>query len=332
MAAPGRRVTPANSSGVHGYDIAPNAQWAIHSHSRFDQPASSELVRLPSHETVRVQNENAEMRKKVAEFAGGRTEFVQVDAGDGVKIDGWVMKPRDFDPAKKYPILVYVYGEPAGANAVDQWSGNRTLFHAAIADEGYLVASFDNSGTPSPKGRAWRKSIYGEVGVLASKQQAAALRSLAAIKPWVDLSRVAVWGWSGGGSMTDNLMFRSPELYKVGMSVAAVPDQALYDSIYQERYMGLPQQNAKGYHDGSPISFAEGLKGKLLIVHGTGDDNVHFQGDQKLINRLVELGKSFDFMEYPNRTHGIAEGRGTQLHVYSLISRYLETHLPAGGR
>jgi dipeptidyl-peptidase-4 len=330
--AKAERLTPKSAPGVHTYDVAPGAQWATHSHTRFDQPAASELIRLPAHETVRGVSDNADLRKKVADFMGGRTEFVQVDAGDGVKIDGWVMKPRDFDPAKKYPILVYVYGEPAGANAVDQWSGNRTLFHAAIADEGYLVASFDNSGTPSPKGRAWRKSIYGSVGVLASKEQAAALRSLGAMKPWVDLSRVAVWGWSGGGSMTDNLMFRSPELYKVGMSVAAVPDQALYDSIYQERYMGLPQENAKGYHDGSPISYAEGLRGKLLIVHGTGDDNVHFQGDQKLINRLVELGKQFDFMEYPNRTHGIGEGRGTQLHVYTLLSRYLEEHLPAGGK
>jgi dipeptidyl-peptidase-4 len=276
--------------------------------------------------------DNTALKAKVAEMMGDRTEFVQVDAGDGVKIDGFVMKPRNFDPSKKYPIVVYVYGEPAGANAVDQWTGNRTLFHAALADDGYLVASFDNSGTPSPKGRAWRKSIYGDVGVLASKQQAAAVRSLAATRPWVDLSRVAVWGWSGGGSMTDNLMFRSPDLYKVGVAVAAVPDQALYDTIYQERYMGLPQTNAAGYHDGSPINFAQGLQGKLLIIHGTGDDNVHFQGDQKLINRLVELGKPFDFMEYPNRSHGIAEGRGTSLHVYTLIARYLEEHLPAGGR
>ena len=326
------RLTPANMPGVHGYDISPDARWAVHTHSRFDQPASSDLIRLPTHETVRVTQENAGLKQKIAAIMARRTEFVQVDAGDGVTIDGWLIRPRDFDPAKKYPILVYVYGEPAGANAVDQWSGNRTLFHAAIADEGYLVASFDNSGTPSPKGRAWRKSIYGSVGVLASRQQAAALRSLAASRPWVDLERVAVWGWSGGGSMTDNLMFRSPELYKVGMSVAAVPDQALYDSIYQERYMGLPQQNAKGYHDGSPINFAEGLRGKLLIVHGTGDDNVHFQGDQRLINRLVELGKEFDFMEYPNRTHGISEGTGTQLHVYRLISRYLVDHLPPGGK
>ncbi len=326
------RLTPAGSPGAHSYDISPNGHWAFHTLSRFNHAPMGELVQLPSHAAVRAVQSDPLLEQKIAEVVGERTEFVQVDAGDGVKIDGWVMKPHNFDPAKKYPVIVYVYGEPAGANVVDQWSGNRTLFHAALSDDGYLIASFDNSGTPSPKGRAWRKSIYGNVGVLASKQQAAALRSLAGGRPWVDLSRVAVWGWSGGGSMTDNLMFRSPDLYKVGVAVAAVPDQSLYDSIYQERYMGLPQDNAKGYHDGSPINFAEGLKGKLLIIHGSGDDNVHFQGDQRLINRLVELGKQFDFMEYPNRTHGITEGRGTSLHVYTLISRYLEEHLPGGGR
>jgi len=326
------RLTPPNLAGANSYDISPGGRIAFHTVSRFDQAPTTDLVELPEHREIVVTQDDPALRARVALALAGRTEFVKVDAGDGITIDGWVMKPRDFDPAKKYPILVYVYGEPAGANVVDQYSGARNLFHAALADEGYLVASFDNSGTPSPKGRAWRKSIYGSVGVLASKQQAAALRSLAAGRPWVDLTRVAVWGWSGGGSMTDNLMFRSPDLYKVGMAVAAVPDQALYDSIYQERYMGLPQENAKGYHDGSPISFAEGLAGKLLIVHGTGDDNVHFQGDQRLINRLVELGKPFDFMEYPNRTHGITEGRGTTLHVYTLLSRYLEEHLPPGGR
>src|SRR5262249_6801680 len=159
---------------------------------RFNQPPTTALVQLPAHTTVRVVQDNAALKKAAADLMGDRAEFVQVDAGDGVKIDGWVMKPRDFDPAKKYPIIVYVYGEPAGANAVDQWSGNRNLFHAALADEGYLIASFDNSGTPSPKGRAWRKSIYGDIGVLASKQQAAALRSLASTRSWVDLSRVGV--------------------------------------------------------------------------------------------------------------------------------------------
>jgi dienelactone hydrolase len=203
---------------------------------------------------------------------------------------------------------------------------------ARIGDIVNLARNLVRKTTPSPKGHAWRKVIYGSVGVLASQEQAAALRALAAQRKFIDLDRVGVWGWSGGGSMTDNLMFRSTDLHKVGVAVAAVPDQRLYDSIYQERYMGLPDSNAKGYHDGSPISYAEGLKGKLLIMHGTGDDNVHFQGDQRLINRLVELGKQFDFMEYPNRTHGISEGRGTSLHVHTKIAGYFEEYLPAGGR
>jgi dipeptidyl-peptidase-4 len=326
------RVTPAGVRGSNTYNISPDGQYAFHTQARLDEPPMQELVKLPSHATVRVIDDAAEARKRARETVGGRTEFVSLDIGGGVKIDSWLMKPHNFDGNKKYPIIVYVYGEPAGANAVDNWSGVREQFHAALSDEGYLIATFDNRGTPSPKGHAWRKVIYGSVGVLASQEQAAALRALAAQRKFIDLERVGVWGWSGGGSMTDNLMFRAPDLYKVGVAVAAVPDQRLYDSIYQERYMGLPDSNEKGYHDGSPISYAEGLKGKLLIMHGTGDDNVHFQGDQRLINRLVELGKQFDFMEYPNRTHGISEGPGTSLHVYTKIAGYFEEYLPAGGR
>jgi dipeptidyl-peptidase-4 len=169
--------------------------------------------------------------------------------------------------------------------------------------------------------------VYGSVGDLSSKEQAAALRAFAASHPFVDLDRVGVWGWSGGGSSTLNAMFRFADLYKVGVSVAPVPDQQLYDTIYQERYMGLPSSNAEGYRLGSPITFAEGLRGKLLVVHGSGDDNVHFQGTERLVNRLVELGKPFDFMMYPNRTHAIAEGPGTTPHVYQLIARYFVEHL-----
>jgi dipeptidyl-peptidase 4 len=185
-------------------------------------------------------------------------------------------------------------------------------------------------GTPAPRGRAWRKVIYGDVGVLSSREQGFALQAMERTRPYLDANRVAVWGWSGGGTNTLNLMFRHPELYKVGMAVAPVPDQRLYDTIYQERYMGLPQDNAKGYKAGSAINFAEGLQGKLLIVHGSGDDNVHFQGTELLVNRLIELGKPFDFMVYPDRTHSISEGKGTSLHLHELLSRYLEEHLPPG--
>ncbi|PYU97781.1 MAG: hypothetical protein DMG10_29980 [Acidobacteria bacterium] len=245
-------------------------------------------------------------------------------------LDGWMIKPRDFDPAKKYPLLVFVYGEPAGLTVLDQWFGELSLFHFALANEGYLVASVDNRGTPAPKGRAWRKIVYGSVGVRSSREQAAALQALERTRPYIDASRVAVWGKSGGGSNTLNLMFRSPDLYKVGMAVAPVPDQRLYDTIYQERFMGLPQDNPDGYRAGSPINYAEGLSGKLLIVHGSGDDNVHFQGTELLVNRLIELGKEFDFMEYPNRTHCLCEGPGTDFHLYALLARYLEEHLERG--
>ena len=321
------RVTPAVASGTHTYNLSPDCRWAFHGESRFDLPGQSDLVRLPDHAVVRVFQANAELKAKVGPMLEGRTEMLQVDLGNGVTLDGWLIKPRAFDPAKKYPIVVYVYGEPAGTTVTDSWGGSNRILLASIADEGYLIASFDNRGTPSLKGRAWRKVIYGAVGVLASQEQAAALRSLAAARPYVDLSRVGVYGWSGGGSMTLNLMFRSPELYKVGVAGAPVPDQTLYDSIYQERYMGLPQSNAEGYRTGSPITYADGLQGKLLIIHGTGDDNVHFQGTQRLLNRLIELNKQFSFMEYPNRRHGISG-----LHIDTLRWEFITTHLPAGAR
>jgi dipeptidyl-peptidase-4 len=321
------RVTPVDAPGTHTYNLSPDGRWAFHGYSKFDSPGVSDLVALPDHKQVRVFQDNADLKAKVAPILAGRTEMFQVTVGGGVKMDGWLIRPAKFDASKKYPIIVTVYGEPAGTTVTDAWAGNNRLLLAALADDGYLIASFDNRGTPAPKGRAWRKVVYGAVGVLASREQAEALRALAQMRSYVDLSRVGVFGWSGGGSMTLNLMFRHPDLYKVGVAGAPVPDQTLYDSIYQERYMGLPSDNAKGYHDGSPINFAEGLKGKLLIIHGTGDDNVHFQGTQRLVNRLIELNKQFEFMEYPNRRHGISGA-----HIDTLRYGFLEEYLPAGPR
>jgi dipeptidyl-peptidase 4 len=326
------RVTPGNFVGVNTYNISPNGKYAFHSFSSFDDPGVRQLVSLPDHKLVRSISDSTEYKKNIAQFLTPAVEFFKVDAGEGVNVDGWMIKPPNFDPARKYPVLVNVYGEPAGQTTLDRWGGNGTLFHRYVASLGYLVVSFDNSGTPSPRGRAWRKAIYGDVGVLSSKQQARALRSLGKMDPFVDVDRVAVWGWSGGGTNTLNLMFRSPDLYKVGMAVAAVPDQRLYDTIYQERYMGLPQENVDGYRQGSAINFASGLKGHLLIIHGSGDDNVHYQGTELLVNKLIELAKPFDFMTYPDRSHGIFEGPGTTVHLHQLLTRYLTEHLPPGPR
>jgi dipeptidyl-peptidase-4 len=324
------RLTPTNEPGSHGYHVSPDLQWAIHTYSTIDTPPVIDLVHLPDGKQQRVFEDNAKVRASVKDLTSQPTEFVHVDAGDNVTLDGWVMKPKDFDPAKKYPVLVYIYGEPAAQTVVDRWDGFNGIFHRILNQDGYVVVSFDNRGTPAPKGAAWRKVIYGSVGVLSSKEQAVALQALEKTHPYIDSDRVAVWGRSGGGSNTLNLMFRHPEIYKVGMSVAPVPDQRLYDSIYQERYMGLPQQNADGYKSSSAVNFAEGLQGHLLLVHGSGDDNVHYQGSELLVNRLIELGKPFDFMTYPGRTHSISEGQGTAYHLYSLLARYLEEHLPPG--
>ena len=324
------RVTPRNFVGANSYSISPDGKYAFHTLSNMNDPGLRELVSLPDHKLVRTNSDSTEYKKKIAQFLAPPVEFFKVDAGDGVVVDGWMIKPPNFDRSKKYPVLVNIYAEPAGQTTLDRWGGNGELFHRYIASLGYLVVSFDNSGTPAPRGRAWRKAVYGAVGVLSSNQQARALRSLGKMDAFVDLDRVAVWGWSGGGTNTLNLMFRSPDLYKVGMAVAPVPDQRLYDSIYQERYMGLPEDNSNGYKQGSAINFAAGLRGHLLIVHGSGDDNVHYQGTELLVNKLIELGKPFDFMTYPDRTHTINEGPGTTLHLYQMLARYLTEHLRVG--
>jgi dipeptidyl-peptidase-4 len=326
------RVTPANDPGWHTYTLAPGARLAFHTYSSFDRVTAMEVVSLPDHKSLRKLTDPSALQGELADVVTPPVEFVKVPVGGGVTLDGWVLKPASFDPTKKYPVIVQVYGEPASQTVTDRWGGSTALFHRALANAGYVVVSFDNRGTPAPKGAAWRKVIYGAVGELAAAEQAAAVRAFAESHAYVDVDRIGVWGWSGGGSNTLNCMFRDADVFKVGVSVAPVPDQKLYDTIYQERYMGVPEQNEDGYGRGSSINFADRLKGRLLVVHGSGDDNVHYQGTERLVNRLVELGKPFDVMVYPNRMHAISEGPGTTVHIYQLIARYFVTNLPPGPR
>jgi dipeptidyl-peptidase-4 len=323
------RLSPAAQPGTHSYAIAPNAAWAFHTYSTFNSPPAVELVHLPEHQTIRPLAPNAAATAKVKELDIKPAEFLKVDIGGGITLDGWIIKPPNFDAARRYPVLIYVYGEPASQTVVDRWSSTRYLWHQMLAQHGYLVMSFDNRGTPAPKGRTWRKVVYRQIGVLAAQEQAAAARVVQSW-PFVDAKRIAIWGWSGGGSMTLNQMFRYPDIYQVGMSVAPVTDQHFYDTIYQERYMGLPQDNEADYRRGSPVTHAAGLTGKLLIVHGSGDDNVHYKGTEVLANVLIAAGKQFSMMEYPNRRHGISEGQGTTRHVFGLLTRFLEGNLPSG--
>lgn len=324
------RVSPADKAGTHGYLISPGAGFAVHTYSNFTTAPLTEIVRLPQHESVRVIYDNKALQDRVAKLKQGPNEFFRVDVGDGLKLDGWMIKPPDFDPDKKYPVLFYVYGEPWGQTATDSW-GARTMWHLMLAQQGYIVMSVDNRATPSPRGRAWRKVIYRKMGVINSQDQANAARAISKW-PFVDAKRIGIWGWSGGGSSSLNAIFRYPDVYHMAMAVAPVPDIRYYDTIYQERYCGLPQDHPDEYKQSSPITFAAQLKGKLLVVHGTGDDNVHYQGTEELINALVAANKPFTMMAYPNRSHGIFEGPGTTRHLYELLTRYLHENLPPGPR
>lgn len=316
-------LSPREMKGTHAYSLSPDATHAVHRFSNFNTPPSAHLLHLADHKVIKTYTENAAFKKKFESIKKAGTEFFRVKVDQGVELDGWCIKPHDFDPARKYPVLFYVYGEPAGQTVLDRWDGKRFLWHSMIAQNGYLVMSIDNRGTPAPRGRDWRKSVYRQVGILASADQANAVKELLKIRPYMDSSRIAIWGWSGGGSMTLNAIFRYPDLYKTGMSIAPVPNQRHYDTIYQERYMGLPSDNPDGYKNGSPINFAHQLKGKLLLVHGTGDDNCHYLGMENLIDELISHNKQFTMLAYPNRSHSINEGKNTTRHLYELLTKYL---------
>ncbi len=324
------RLTPVSLAGTNSYDISPNGKFAIHTFSKAGVPPVISLVSLPDHKVVRVLQDNKPLKDKINALSSNPVQFFDVKASDGWTLNGMMITPPDFDPSKKYPVFFYVYGEPAGQTVQDSWGSYRYLYHLFLAQQGYVVMSIDNRGTPAPKGREWRKSVHGQIGVLASRDQADALQEIIKKYSFVDADRIGIWGWSGGGSMTLNMMFRYPDLYKTGISVAPVPDQTLYDNIYQERYSGTLPEFAEGYKKGSPITYAKNLKGNLMLIHGTGDDNVHYQGSERLINELVKNNKMFSLMSYPNRSHGIYEGEGTTRHIYETMFRYLQTNLESG--
>ena len=322
------RLSPVNQPGTHSYDISEDAKWAVHTYSSMTTPPVIQLVSLPEYKTIRVLKSQKALREKLAKLKLPKTEFLRVDIGNGITLDGWMMSAADLDPAKKQPLLMHVYGEPAGQTVKDAWSGQRFLWHAMLAQQGYIIASVDTRGTPSPRGSEWRKAVYRQLGIMNSAEEAAAVRALLKRFTHLDPQRVGIWGWSGGGSSSLDAIFRYPDLYHTAIAVAPVADRTLYDSIYEERYMGLPKDNADGYKLGSPISHAKHLNGELLLIHGTGDDNVHYRGTEMLINELIAHNKPFTIMPYPNRDHAINTGKGISRHLYELMTNWLRTHLP----
>ena len=322
-------LSPKSLQGTHDYSFSSNGKYAEHSFTNHYTPNSKEFITVANHKALSQEESIIHNLKKLEKKS--TTEFFTVTTSDNIEMDGWMVKPVDFDPNKKYPVVFYVYSEPAGTTVNDTYNLGRSLYNGDMAKDGYIYISLDNRGTPAPKGREWRKSIYRKIGVININDQA---KAAIEILKWnfVDANRIAVWGWSGGGSATLNLMFRYPEIYKTGISIAAVGNQLTYDNIYQERYMGLPKENLEDFVEGSPITYAKNLKGNLLYIHGTADDNVHYQNAELIVNELIKHNKQFQFMPYPNRSHSLSEGEGTFKHLSTLYTNYLKLHCPPGGK
>jgi len=321
------RVTPAALEGTHNYQISPNGLFAVHFFNNYYTSPMREAITLPDHQSIDPAG-SILSKFDPAGKSQSNVEFFKVVTEDGVEMDGWMARPKNFDPAKKYPVLFLVYGEPASQTVTDRFGiGRNGMYDGDMAADGYIYMSVDNRGTPAPKGRAWRKAIYRNVGIINIRDQAMACKKIIETYSFVDAGRIAVHGWSGGGSSTLNLLFKYPELYQTGIAGAAVANQLTYDNIYQERYMGLPQENLQDFVEGSPVTHAKNLKGNLLYIHGTGDDNVHYQNAEMLVNELIRHNRQFQFMPYPNRNHGVREK-----HLNTLFTNFLRQHCPPGGR
>lgn len=327
------RLTPKDQPGWHQYSYSADGETAVHTWSRFGQPSVVETIRVADHSSIELKESNAELKRKLESLKPNQHDFfqVEIDGGDGksVTIDASIMYPAGFNKEKKYPALVYVYGEPWGTTVTDRWGGTRYLWHRMLCEQGYVILSFDNRGAKCPRGTKFRKAIYKKIGIINSGDQAKALRATLKKFDFLDPGRIGIWGWSGGGSSTLNALFQYPDLYKMGVSIAPVPDQRYYDTIYQERYMQTPKLNPEGFKNGSPITHAANLKGDLLLIHGTGDDNCHYQTMELLINKLIAEDKQFEMMAYPNRSHGIYEYENTTPHLWQLMTDFVHEHLPA---
>ena len=316
--------------GTHGYQVSPTGKFAYHTYSSHNTPPVKEWLRLPQNTPLN-EAKSIEATAKIDSTVD--VEFVKIKTDDQITLNAWINKPKNFDSTKKYPVVFYVYGEPAASTVIDRYGAqNNFLYKGDIRADGYIQVTIDNRGSPVLKSAAWRKSIYRKIGDVNINDMAKGFTKLLEMKPYMDKERTAVWGWSGGGSSTLHLLFRYPDLFQTGIAIAAVSNQLFYDNIYQERYMGLPQENREDFINGSPVTYAKNLKGNLLYIHGTGDDNVHYANAELLLNELIKYNKQFQFMAYPNRTHSISEGAGTFEHLSTLYTNYLRAHCPPGAK
>ncbi|HEY8483017.1 MAG TPA: S9 family peptidase [Longimicrobiales bacterium] len=309
--------------GWHDIDLSPDRRYYVDIYSRAGVPPVTRL-HTANGRLVRELVNNQELASRLAAQRLRPPEFFRFRTSDGVELNGYFIKPPDFDASRKYPVLLYVYGGPGSQTVVDSWGGSRYLWHQLLAQRGVIVVSVDNRGTGG-RGRAFKKVTYLNLGKWEVNDQIEAARYLASL-PYVDPARIGIWGWSYGGYMTALTMTKGGDLFRAGISVAPVTDWRLYDTIYTERFMRTPEENPEGYRESAPVNHAAGLTGALLLVHGTADDNVHPQNTIQLANALQLAGKQFSLMLYPNRTHSISGGN-TMVHLFTMMTDWVRQRL-----
>jgi dipeptidyl-peptidase-4 len=294
------RITIHN--GTHGVNMAPDVSAFVDTYSDVMTPPRQDVARADG-SLLRVIDENKV--SELAEYHLSAPQFLSVKSHDGVPLNAVMIKPPDFDASKKYPVLVFTYGGPHAQVVLNAWGGNTALWHQLMVQKGYIIFSLDNRGSAG-RGHLFEEPIHYRLGAQELSDQLDGVAYLKSLS-YVDGNRIGIWGWSYGGHMTLHAMFEASGTFKAGFAGGPVTDWHFYDSIYTERYLGLLPQNEHGYRESSPIDKAAGLKGKLLIAHGTGDDNVHFANTLALINELIEHGKYVEVMPFPGRGHGVSD-------------------------
>jgi dipeptidyl-peptidase-4 len=319
----GRIQRLSTQPGTHEVDLAPDGSTYLDVYSRNGYPPVSRLHSSDG-KLIRVLEDNSRVADNLALANAVPPSFFSFITSDGVRLNGWMIRPPDFDQTRRYPVLIYAYGGPGSQTATDSWQGTRYLWHQSLAAQGYIVASVDNRGTGG-RGRDFKNLVHLNLGRWEANDQVEAARHLGGL-PYVDASRIGIWGWSYGGYLTALTLMKGGELFRAGMAVAPVVDWRLYDTIYTERYMLTPAENPDGYRESAPLAHAAGLVSDFLLVHGSGDDNVHFQNSVMLAARLQAEKKQFDFMMYPGQTHSISAGTAP-IHLFTMLSDWVLEHL-----
>jgi len=315
--------TLTNRVGTNSATFSNSFKYFINQHSDANTPYYFSLFTAEGSE-VRMLKDNASLNTNLSEFALSEKEFFNFNTTEDVNLNGWMMKPHDFDATKEYPVFMFLYGGPGSQQVTDAWGGSNYMWYQMLTQQGYIVACVDNRGTGA-RGAEFKKCTYQQLGKLETVDQIEANRYLAGL-PYVDGSRIGIFGWSYGGYMSSLCLLKGADDFKMAIAVAPVTNWRYYDSIYTERYMRTPQENASGYDDNSPINHVEKLKGKYLLIHGSGDDNVHYQNTMEMTNALVNANKQFDLFIYPNKNHGIYGGY-TRLHLFTKMTNFIQENL-----